>query len=416
MKLLYTICIWLKYSLERVFCHSLHAFWRIVGKIPKVPSKAVLIIRPDGLGDMLVSLSSVRAIYDHFHAKGYRIVLLHSMGTLPIVSGSPFIDELLSVDVESVRSSLPKRLELFEKLARLRPEYAVNLLFLPKASRLDHQLAFFCGALHKFTIASRSFVRVDQYFEGYSDEARSFCRRLARKLLPNQAKSQALLSLWGNAWQGIYDICPVIQENADVYALENRLVDAVCNAHHEIELCPPKWMHQEDVALPERYYLVVPTANLVSKCWPEERFAKLIDELSRIFPDRTAVITGGKQDHSVVERILSLVSKNVKVLNLCGKTSLPQLFGLVENAEFIVGNDTGTAHVAGVLGKAQVVIVGGGHFGLYFPNRQYKKTLVAALQKPCFNCHYLCHGLANDRYPCIAEISVELVLQRIMSL
>ncbi len=108
---------------------------------------------------------------------------------------------------------------------------------------------------------------------------------------------------------------------------------------------------------------------------------------------------------------MSCLPDELRVVNCCGNTTVPQLFSIVAGSVFVVGNDTGTAHVAGVLEIPQVVISGGGHYGLYFPNGKYRHAKIAVLDKmPCVRCNFMCAAF-DGVYPCIAQVGTDTVLE-----
>ena len=96
---------------------------------------------------------------------------------------------------------------------------------------------------------------------------------------------------------------------------------------------------------PSRLVALNPGANYGSaKQWPEEYF---IDLAQRLLEDDqlSIVLVGGPGDHPVCERIYHSV-ESPRLLDLSGRTSIPELAAVLERCSFAVSNDTGAMHVA----------------------------------------------------------------------
>lgn len=97
----------------------------------------------------------------------------------------------------------------------------------------------------------------------------------------------------------------------------------------------------------KKYFVVNLGASLSYKRWPVERFAVVIEWIY----SRTGLIPyfiGSAMEDNLVTSIKEYYSGAME--DYCGKTSLRDLFILVGNASFYLGNDTGTTHVAAAVG------------------------------------------------------------------
>jgi heptosyltransferase I len=79
--------------------------------------------------------------------------------------------------------------------------------------------------------------------------------------------------------------------------------------------------------------------------WPEKKFADLTDYL--IEHDFQVILTGGptEQEKQYGQTIQQL-SKGELVVNLIGKTSLKQLYALIQEADLVIAPDSGPIHMA----------------------------------------------------------------------
>ena len=99
-----------------------------------------------------------------------------------------------------------------------------------------------------------------------------------------------------------------------------------------------------------------PGSREENKCWPAGRFA----EAGRALRDRlggTIVLLGGPDEEGIAAEIDSELSG--RVLNLAGRTSVPQLGAVVGQLTILLTNDSGPAHIAYALGTPTVTIFGG---------------------------------------------------------
>jgi lipopolysaccharide heptosyltransferase I len=104
---------------------------------------------------------------------------------------------------------------------------------------------------------------------------------------------------------------------------------------------------------PERYAIVIPGSAQISKCWPPERFAALVDRLASEHGLAVAA-TGGKSESAMIEKIRGLAKH--PPANLAGRTSLPELIEVLRRAKLVVSNDTGPGQIAGALGPPLVMM------------------------------------------------------------
>lgn len=105
----------------------------------------------------------------------------------------------------------------------------------------------------------------------------------------------------------------------------------------------------------EKYIVIAPGAANHLKRWKEEGFAKVADHL--IGHNKAKIIFAGDQtDEPIARRIQKLMKHDA--LNLCGKTTLMQLSGLLERASLVITNDSGIMHMSSYLDIPVVAVFG----------------------------------------------------------
>ncbi len=97
---------------------------------------------------------------------------------------------------------------------------------------------------------------------------------------------------------------------------------------------------------------VHPTAGDPRKCWPPERFAGICRQLAD--QGCEVILVGTKADRDRAEKIAGLSGSPLKVLT--GQTTLRQLAGLLSEADLLLGNDSGPAHLALTQGVPAIMI------------------------------------------------------------
>ena len=99
--------------------------------------------------------------------------------------------------------------------------------------------------------------------------------------------------------------------------------------------------------LPERYLLLLPGARWESKCFPPALFAAAAKKLLERFPKLAAVIAGGSDAVAPARELLRGLPPDT--VDLCGRTSLPELFEVVRGAAGVLCNDSGPMHIAALM-------------------------------------------------------------------
>ncbi|MCU0779690.1 MAG: glycosyltransferase family 9 protein [Akkermansiaceae bacterium] len=106
--------------------------------------------------------------------------------------------------------------------------------------------------------------------------------------------------------------------------------------------------------LPEKFALLVPgcAPQHPYKRWPARQFAELAMKLTA--HGVTPVAIGTAVDRDAVAELVALAPG---VVDLTGKTSLGQVAALARRAVWVVTNDTGPAHIAGIVGAPTLVVM-----------------------------------------------------------
>ncbi len=165
----------------------------------------------------------------------------------------------------------------------------------------------------------------------------------------------------------------------------------------------------------QRLVTLLPGARWPSKRFPTELFAAICEELHRDFPLYNFVISGGKGDAALAQELIEQLPNGFPLINLVGKTSLPQLFALLARSDAVLSNDSGPLHIAAFLRRPCFAFYGStdpDRTGPWYPEaRVYRNDKLACLgcrRRECPDRSLRCHHLSAT------EIAAEVaqVLQK----
>lgn len=363
------------------------ANWFVDALLTVYPARRIIngvaLVRLDAIGDFILWLDSAKE-YRRLYA-GQRIVLIANAVWADWAAKFPYWDEVWSFDLRRFRRNPAYRVKMLAKVRLAGFEIVIQ----PTYSR---------------TFEGDSLIRVSgaaQRIGSIGDESnisatvKALSNRWYTQLIP--ATERSLMELERNA-EFIRNLSGLPYD-----AAMPQLPDCTVSARY--------------VPSQNDYFVIFPGASWTGKQWPLEKFAELASRLHAKV-GWTVVLCGGPNDVALCQLLGDKLS--VPFVNSVGKTSLPELAGLISNARLLISNDTSAVHIAAAMTIPAVCILGGGHYGRflpYTPELPGIKPLVADHQMPCFNCNWVCSQV-NDitrPVPCIDKVSVQSVLALALS-
>jgi ADP-heptose:LPS heptosyltransferase len=152
----------------------------------------------------------------------------------------------------------------------------------------------------------------------------------------------------------------------------------------------------------KRYIVIAPSSKHFTKRYPKERYLELINKLKEKYQ---IILTG--DDSDVDKEICSYLCDNEKIISYCGKLNYSELAYVLQNAEFVISNDSGVMHFAETLGKKVYAIFGSTvkEFG-FFPQLDTSKIFeVKGLYcRPC--THIGLNKCPEGHFKCMLENQV----------
>ena len=164
--------------------------------------------------------------------------------------------------------------------------------------------------------------------------------------------------------------------------------------------------------LPKEYFMVFPSASMELKKWPIERYAEIVNKIFKK-TNLTLVLCGTKSDKNDNDDLVKIIDNSIPYIDLIGKTSLLEFIDIIDNAKFVITNDTSTYHIA-VINQTPVAIISGAYtYDRYVSYdftgcEEYKRPYVIVNKTDCMNCYNRCSKMNKECkiWPCLEEITV----------
>lgn len=144
-----------------------------------------------------------------------------------------------------------------------------------------------------------------------------------------------------------------------------------------------------------------------AKQWPVEHFIQLAKNLAS--HGFTVWVFGSGKEESLGQEIADKAGEHV--VNLCGKTRLPDVIDLISLTRVAISNDSGLMHIAAATGRPLIALYGSSSPAFTPPLSEQAHIEYLNLDcSPCFQrqCRF-------GHYACLRDISVEQVLRLVLS-
>jgi lipopolysaccharide heptosyltransferase II len=151
------------------------------------------------------------------------------------------------------------------------------------------------------------------------------------------------------------------------------------------------------------------------KQWEPARFAELASRLAASHAARI-VLTGSAGDRAVVDRLKAALPSGIDAIDLAGDLDLVTLAAVLERMAVFVTGDTGPMHLAAAVGTPVVAVFGPSDPARWGPLASAAR--IVSIELPCSPCNRIrrpparCLGHVPD---CLAGISADHVYETIVS-
>jgi len=335
----------------------------------------ILIINLGGIGDVLLSTPALRALKAHFPEAGISMLVVPR--AYEVLNGLPYIDEINVLHLRS--ASYMRDLMTLMALRKKQFDLAVNMRTLVSVSSAQ-KIKLMLGIINPKLKAGRDTEGRGSFFDIRVPESGP-----------------------GDTYEMEYDLETARALGAEVgdkrvdfniAASDFETVDAL--------------LAGRGVAKGDTLIGVHPGGKL-SHRWPLEKFSKVINVINKHISCKFAV-TGDKDEALLAKKLTEM--GDAGLINLAGELDLKELGAFVKRCNLFISNDTGSMHIAAILGAPLVAIFGPGYIMRYDPRNISRKAAVLYNNTACAPCNKVrCKHLT-----CLNGILPESVISAAMEL
>lgn len=365
-----------------MFFYAADALVKIFGR-STTSAPQLLLVRLDAIGDFVIWLDAAKAFRSLYPSQ--HTVLCVNSAVYDLARLLPHWDEVVEVDLKRFSHSFRYR---FKLLLQLRKR-GFDAVIQPTFSRV-----FLHGdAIVRATGATHRVGSI-----GDLTNTRPILKRISdgwyTKLVP--AAPGAMMEL---------------ERNAEfIRNLSGRLF------HAELPRLPKLEDLPDALKVRSPYFVIFPGASWSGRQWPVSKFSQIAATLHQA-KGWVPVLCGGPGDRLACQNVMDESGVSCAV-NLGGLTNLAGLTELLRSAALLISNETSAVHIAVAVSTPTVCVLGGGHYGRFMPypaDIDRGDSVVAIHPMSCYNCNWHCTQphVAGGPVPCIANVTVKSVLERI---
>jgi ADP-heptose:LPS heptosyltransferase len=346
----------------------------------KPDENIVLVVRVDNIGDFVLWLESANHLEKHFSPR--RLVLVANAAFSEVAERCACFDEVIPVDMGRFVLDRIYRFYMLRRVRRVCAAVAIQ----PTYSRV-------IGTGDTLVRASGATQRIGSVGD-----------------LANMSSSQHVIA---DQWY----TCLVPAAKYPMTEIE-RNYEFVNNLRgHKAQPMIVKLAHVAEwpslLKNDKDYFIIFPGASWTGRMWPIESFSAAARSIHAAYGWR--VVVCGTRTKGELAWDFIKDGALTDVLDLCGKTSLPELVEVIRGAKLLISNETSAVHIAAAVCTPSVCVLGGGHFGRFLPYPSSvvcMRPVVVFERMSCFSCNWHCHLSYEKRgaVPCIAAIKVRSVV------
>lgn len=372
--------------------------------------KRILILRPDNLGDIILFSGALREIRNHY--RNAKIIIVIRNNFTEYVKGCPHVDEVLSwenllydINYSAIDNNLVKRIsskkivKYISKIAwrmRRNTKYKSDLLLLPVRSVTGgvNGIHWVAGQLK-----SKDKIGISGDFSNQTtlDDKRSVGIYSKRMKIEKE-----------DYWQ--HEFITYISFLKFIGVTKN-----IANLWPELWVKNPDKLDVKELLQCNKGRVriaICPGAAVAVRNYPVEKYKEIFESVNT--KERISLILlGGIREVAICDELESSLkdASNIKdIHNLSGKTSISQMMKVVNMCDLLLSVETSVAHVGITLRKPTVVIVGGGHYGRFYPWGDSDISKAAENKMDCFHCNWHC---IYPEVRCIKDLTAKLIAHNI---
>jgi len=260
-------------------------------------SKALVIIKSMGIGDLCILISNIHAISKKI-AKPVTVLAQKNTRAHAILKHDPLIEEVIELDKKEIKS-------FFSIIKKIKPK------------QFD-QSYIYSDSIRLYLISKLSGIKENFHYKFFSKKGKNFfktAKEFTEKILDIKIDSQS-----------------------KIYCDKN-----------DIENAKRKY----NITSATKNYIISPSASGPTKRWPISNFIKLLEELNKKHLSKYFIAAGPNDENLVKELLDSSIGKNCISLS---KNNISEIMPIIAACSYNISNDTGFAHIASGLGLKCLVL------------------------------------------------------------
>ena len=352
------------FSLQRMCENTLKVYKEAVS------IKRILVIKWSALGDVVLSMPALRSLRKKFPKA--KIYCLTSSAVSSLLIRCPYLDGLVIFDSKGKNKGFRGMYKTVRELVHLGFDISVDL----QNNNRSHMLAFFSRIPERYGFQNRKLgflINKGVKLPGKNMRPVSHQFRILEAL--NIQPGDLHLELW--------------MSNEDKKNIFNLLGN--------------QWLGPKETVVGIN---ISASPNWITKLWPLDNFAQLIDELNK--KDIRAIITGAARDKHQVIKLRRMT--NAKFIDAVGKTTVSELACLIKRCQVYITGDSAPMHIAASVNTPIVAL-----FGPTDPMRHIpptEKIMIVKKDLPCSPCY----KRSCKTIDCMCDIHIEEVLTSVKEL
>ena len=325
----------------------------------------ILIIRTDGIGDLLNSTPAIALLRKNYPTA--EITVLARPLNAPILIGNPDVDKVLVFDRHGEHHQLSKKLRFFQDLRHERFQLAVAM----QTASFPHLTTFLSGATYRLGRYQKRFKSTlthswkGTYKKGETHE------------VDRNLELVSLICQGGGTRKLVFNISSEEKEEA-----QNLLAS---------------WNIDRDT-----YIIGIhPGGSSFDKRWPEKQYAELADRLLKNY-NATVLILCGPDELELAQNIQATMQSESIVY---APKTIRELGALLSSCNLVVCNDSGPMHIAAALDVPTVAIFGPTDHVAWHPMSE--NASIVRRDMPCWPCSaHKC----KIGWECTKKLPIDMVL------
>jgi heptosyltransferase-2 len=281
--------------------------------------KRILVIKLDHIGDVFLATPALKAIRQKFPESHITIVV--GPWSREVLEGNPSIDEILIFNAYWHNRDKKKKFNIRETVSLIKSlrEKKYDVFFDLRGDIIGILIGYLCGIPRRI---------------GYGIEGGGFLLTNEVLIFPGKHQIDILL-----------DAVKVVGEDINYSHPEIFL------SEKEIKFAD-EFLLSHEINSRNTLIGIHMGAGYPSKIWMPERFAELINRISK--KGLKVLLVGGSEDLKIFESArLGILDS---VINAIGKTTIKETAALINRCRFFIGNDSFPVHVSAAMMIPTVVI------------------------------------------------------------